>query len=66
MGRPSVNRRVILDLEPAADSIRGSAAFDDAPPREFQGWLELSALLDRIRPRSGDTADEPSSDAAYG
>jgi hypothetical protein len=57
MGRPSAVKRVILDLEPSTDSIRGSAEYDGTSVREFQGWLELSALLDRIRPRTGDAVD---------
>jgi len=54
---------VILDLEPTPDSIRGSVAFDDTSPREFQGWLELSALLDRIRPRLPGAIGQPADDS---
>lgn len=45
---------MVVDLEPAQDSIRGrvtDADDADGPDRSFEGWLELSALLDGLRPR---------------
>lgn len=66
MGEQSVVKRVILDLEPTDDSIRGSAAYDDTSAREFHGWLELSALLERIRPRTGEAVDAYDFDSATG
>ncbi|MGH8961955.1 MAG: hypothetical protein ACRDWT_12340 [Jatrophihabitantaceae bacterium] len=56
MAGPSDAKRVILELEPSADSIRGSLACEDTAVRDFHGWLELTALLDRIRPRTGEVA----------
>lgn len=34
-----------------ADSIRGSIQDGHGEPQPFYGWLELSALLDDVRPR---------------
>lgn len=65
MGGQSQAKRVILDLEPS-DSIRGSVAYDDTAVRAFHGWLELSALLDRIRPRTGEATDAHDFDSASG
>jgi hypothetical protein len=50
-------QRVVLYLEPSQDSIRGSMSADDGL-RRFEGWLDLSALLDEVRPRA--TPNAPS------
>jgi hypothetical protein len=49
--RTTVSRRVILELEPVQDSIRGRALDADEHYRTFDGWLELSAVLEKLRPR---------------
>ena len=45
-------RRIVLELEPTDDGIRGALASDDGAFQPFEGWLELSALLDGVRPRT--------------
>lgn len=45
-------RRIVLELEPTHDGIRGALATDDGLFQPFEGWLELSALLDGVRPRT--------------
>lgn len=60
------HRRVVLDLEPAQDSIRGRIVDgDDAgqQSRSFEGWLELSALLDGLRPKPERQDPNPNQDA---
>jgi hypothetical protein len=39
----------VLELE-AGEPIRGRLAAASEPARRFHGWLELTALLDRLRP----------------
>jgi hypothetical protein len=51
MAESGDTHRVVIDLEPTADSIRGFLDDGRAVPQHFHGWLELSALLDRVRPR---------------
>lgn len=51
--------RIVLDLEPTADGIRGQVATEDGSSTPFSGWLELSALLERVRPRTGGRAEPP-------
>ena len=52
MSEPGATHRVIIDLEPTADnSIRGCLDAGHAVPQDFHGWLELSALLDQVRPK---------------
>lgn len=60
----AANRRVVLELEPAQDRIRGrvsDADYSDGGARSFDGWLELSTLLDAMRPRP-DSAHQPSTE----
>ena len=56
-------RRIVLELEPTDDGIRGVLAADDGMLQPFEGWLELSALLDGVRPRS-EAAAEPLSEVS--
>lgn len=58
----ATTRRVILDLEPSLDSIRGSIGGDDGA-RRFEGWLDLSTLLDEIRPRPNSHGPASTEDA---
>lgn len=52
MSEIGATRRVIIDLEPTEDnSIRGSLDVGDTGRQDFHGWLELSALLDQVRPK---------------
>jgi hypothetical protein len=44
--------RVTLELDVAAGGIRGLVESSDGRPRAFEGWLELSALLDQARQTS--------------
>ena len=48
-----------MDLEPTQNSIRGALFDDNAAPKQFHGWLELSELLEEIRPRPPVVADDP-------
>jgi hypothetical protein len=40
---------LVLKLDRTTDRISGTLGHGDAPPRAFDGWLELSALLEQIR-----------------
>jgi hypothetical protein len=51
VSEPGGTHRVIIELEPTAETIRGSLDDGRAVPQHFHGWLELSALLDQVRPR---------------
>jgi hypothetical protein len=42
------NPRIMLELEPGADPIRGSIEHPDGSRQPFWGWLELSAELRRV------------------
>lgn len=50
MSESSEARRIVLDLEPHPDTVRGWIGFADDAPVQFHGWLELSSHLDRLRP----------------
>ena len=58
----STTRRVVLELEPAQDSIRGRALDADDQSRSFDGWLELSNVLDVLRPRPDSQRADPTAD----
>ena len=47
-----------LVLRPATDddTIEGVVEQDDTGPRPFHGWLELTSLLDRARPRPAESS----------
>ena len=59
----TITRRVVLELEPAQDSIRGRVMDADDQTRSFDGWLELSAVLDVLRPRPNLQPPNSSEDA---
>jgi hypothetical protein len=42
-------QRVVLEIEPG-EPIHGRLAAASEPSRRFHGWLELTALLDGLRP----------------
>lgn len=44
----TTNRRVIVEIEPGADPIRGSIAWPAGRGRPFWGWLELIEELQRV------------------
>ncbi|HET9124405.1 MAG TPA: hypothetical protein VFN65_05930 [Solirubrobacteraceae bacterium] len=48
MQRPG-HSRVILDLAIAEEPICGWVQAGEQPPRQFTGWLSLSAALDGAR-----------------
>ena len=50
---PSVQVRVVLDLEADAEPIRGSMTGTDLPSQPFYGWLELADLLEAARASRG-------------
>lgn len=50
MSEPSEACRVVLDLEPHPDTIRGWIGYPDDVAVRFYGWLEMSSHLDRLRP----------------
>jgi hypothetical protein len=39
--------RAVIEIERGEQTISGQVATDDAPAREFFGWLELIDLLER-------------------
>jgi len=55
-GEVSEDSAIHLVLRPTADddTIEGVVEQDDTGPRAFHGWLELTSLLDRARPRHGE------------
>lgn len=56
MSESSELLRVVLDLEPHPDTVRGWIGCADETAVPFHGWLELSSHLDRLRPLPDDDA----------
>ncbi len=50
------DRRLLLSLalEPASDPIKGSLRAQHGEQREFQGWIELAAVLQALIDADGD------------
>jgi hypothetical protein len=44
--------RVIVELEPASEPIRGSVRTDETGERGFDGWIQLTAALEDARAAS--------------
>ena len=40
--------RLLLELEPGSEPIKGSLAREHGERREFQGWMELAAALEAL------------------
>jgi hypothetical protein len=57
---------VTLDLDVTSDNIRGSVEFARGSSRAFDGWLELSSLLDHARRPVADQDDPPATAAVAG
>ena len=39
---------LVLDIEPAADPIRGRLSTPDEEAQEFVGWLGLASAIERL------------------
>jgi hypothetical protein len=59
--RQSRQIRVVLDIEPDGEPIRGSLSAVDHDSRPFFGWLELVGAVEAARrPAAGDGAKRQS------
>jgi hypothetical protein len=52
-------QRIVLELE-AGEPIHGRLVASSEPARRFHGWLQLTALLDRLRPAESSPGEGPS------
>jgi len=53
-------QRVTIEID-AGDPIRGRLVDSAGTGHSFRGWLELSAMLERIRIRGGDSIHQTGS-----
>ena len=44
-------KRLVIELDQAADAPRGSVSDPDGAPMRFDGWLQLLAALEQLIPR---------------
>jgi hypothetical protein len=51
--------RVVVELQPVADTIRGQIVVEDAPAIDFFGWLEL---IDRLQRAASAATPGPAED----
>jgi hypothetical protein len=54
--------RILLELEPDTDPVRGRLHCDGSQPRRFDGYVQLIGLLESLAPRDAlrhELPDEP-------
>jgi hypothetical protein len=44
--------RIMLELEPGAEPVRGTVCAEGADARRFDGYVQLIGLLEELQPRA--------------